>query len=579
VVISAASRAGSADTRDRADEIDPANLTKRQRGRHRVTCFNVLIDHLSHPNTVSVADALKTPVLRRGVPEVLAHAAGLDNEIRWVHASEVSNIASLLRGGELLLSTGMGLDRAAAGQDRLVRELAERQIAALVIELGSSLEAVPKGLVRAAERHGLCLIALNREVRFVEVTETIHRMLIDQGGDLLRGAEQLHRRFTALMLGGAGVTEVLSELARFVGNPVYLERSGHGLAYHARYEGDDETALGAWAAFSRGLATAPAATAERVPLGGEESWGRLVVLALDRPLDGQTQVAVERAVGLIALALMRREEEDHLSTRQSGDFLIGLTGSRAGESEVAGRAGELGFAGDWERLLPLAATGGERGGDSQRDPAWVAVKRDLREALERRRIPAVLGDGEDGELLFVLGLRRAADRERLAETVAGMLREAVARRLGEAAPPTVAVAGAAAGWREAGQGLRAAVAALVAAGHEQPRPWHDITEPSPDRLLYSLRDSDDLREFTDQRLGPLIEADRRGRGDLVRTLATLCDYAGRRAETAAALGVKRQTLYHRLNRIESITGRDLSDGDVLLSFHLALRARRFLELP
>lgn len=540
--------------------------------------FNGSIDYLSQATTVSVGDALKTPVLRRGVPEVLAHEAGLGNEIRWVHASEVSNIASLLRGGELLLSTGMGLDRATAGQDRLVRELAERQIAALAIELGSSLRAVPKGLVRAAERHDLCLIALNREVRFVEVTETIHRMLIDQGGDLLRGADQLHRRFTALMLGGAGVTEVLSELARFVGNPVYLERSGHGLAYHARYEGDDETALGAWAAFSRGLATAPAAIEERVPLGGEESWGRLVVLGLDGSLDGQTQVAVERAVGLIALALMRREEEDQLSTRQSGDFLIGLTRTGAGESELAGRAGELGFAGDWERLLPLAVAGGDPAG-GRRDVAWVAVKRDLRQALERQSVPAVLGDGGNGELLVVVGLRRAEDRGRLAETIAEMLREALARRIGEAAPPTVVVAGAAAGWRVAGQGIRAAIDSLEAAAHEESRLWHDITEPSPDRLLYSLRDSGDLRGFTERRLGPLIEADRRGRGDLVGTLAALCDNAGRRAETARALNVKRQTLYHRLGRIESITGSDLSDGEVLLSFHVALRARRFLELP
>jgi PucR family transcriptional regulator, purine catabolism regulatory protein len=526
-----------------------------------------------------VGDALKTPVLRRGVPEVLAYEAGLANEIRWVHASEVSNIASLLRGGELLLTTGMGLDRGAAGQDRLVRELAARAIAALVIELGSSLQAVPRGLVRAADRHGLCLITLNREVRFVEVTEAIHRMLIDQGGDLLRGADQLHRRFTALMLGGAGVTEVLSELARFVGNPVYLERSGHGLAYHARYEGDDETALGAWAAFSRGLATAPAATEERVPLGGEESWGRLVVLALDRPLEGQTQVAVERAVGLIALALMRREEEEHLSTQQRGDFLMGLTSTRAGESEVAGRAAELGFPVDWEQLLALAASGDEPGAATQRDVAWVAVKRDLRQVLERERIPAILGDGDAGELLFVVGLRRAADRDRLAGTVAQMLREAWARRLDDAAPPTIAVADAVGGWREAGLGLHAAITSLEAAGHEEPRPWHDITKPSPDRLLYSLRGSRGLREFTEQRLRPLIEADRRGRGDLVTTLATLCDNAGRRAETAEALHVKRQTLYHRLNRIEAIAGSDLADGDVLLSFHVALRARRFLDLP
>jgi purine catabolism regulator len=514
-------------------------------------------------------------VLRRAVPEVLSHEAGLDREIRWVHASEVLNIASLLQGGELLLTTGMGLAEGPAAQRRLVKDLADRRIAALAIEVGSTLREVPPGLVRAAEESGLCLIALNREVRFIEVTETIHRLLIDQGGEMLRDADQLHRRFTALMLGGAGVPEILAELARFVGNPVFLERSGHGLAFHAPYTGDDQTALGAWNAFSRGLATAPAGIEERVPLGGEESWGRLITLALDGPLRTQDRVAVERAVGLIALALMRREEEEGLGTRERGNFLAGLTRSRAAEPEIAARALELGFEGSWESLLPVAAAA--PGAGARDDPAWVAVKRDLQQGLERAGLPALIGDGEGREILIVVGLRRSADRTRIADLLGEMLAEAAARRLGEASDPTLCAAASTPRWVDVGAGLTAATSALDAAAHEEPRPWHDISVPSPDRLLFALRGSADLRTFAEERLRPLLEADRRGRGNLVETLGALCDNAGRKLETAEELGVKRQTLYHRLGRIEELTGSDLTDGDVLLSFHIALRARRFLE--
>lgn len=524
-----------------------------------------------------VRDALALPVLRRAVPEVLAHESGLDHEIRWVHASEVPNIASLLKGGELLLTTGMGLGDGPAAHRRLAQELADRRIAALVIELGSSLRAVPNSIVRAAEDTGLCLIALHREIRFVEVTETIHGLLIDQGGAMLRDADQLHRRFTALMLGGAGVPEILAELARFVRNPVFLERSGRGLAFHAPYSGDDETALGAWAAFSRGLATAPSGLEERVPLGGDESWGRVVTLALDGPLRTQDRVAVERAVGLIALALMRSEEEEQLGTRERGNFLAGLTRSRAAESEIASRALELGFSQGWEALLPLAAAVADVARRVHDDPAWVAMKRDLQQKLEREGLPAIVGDGEASEILVVVGLRRATDRPRIATRVGQILQEAAARRFGDVPNPTLCVAAAASGWVEVGDGLAAAAAALEAAAHEAPGLWHDITVPSPDRLLFGLRNSGDLRQFTEERLRPLVEADRHGRGDLVETLSTFCDSGGRKLETAERLGVKRQTLYHRLNRIEAMTGCDLSDGAVILSFHIALRARRFLE--
>ena len=192
---------------------------------------------------ITLRQVLALPSVQRAIPEVLAGADSLDREIRWVHSAEVANIASLLKGQELLLTTGMGIGRSPAEQRRFVAELAERGVAALALELGTTMAEVPPALTTAAERQGLCLIAFHREVRFVEITEAVHREIVDQGGELLRRGEALHRRFTDLLLQGATVPDVLTELSRFVANPVVLERSGHGVAYHARHQADDATVL------------------------------------------------------------------------------------------------------------------------------------------------------------------------------------------------------------------------------------------------------------------------------------------------------------------------------------------------
>lgn len=536
---------------------------------------------------------LAEPVVRRAEPEVLAGEAGLRNEVRWVHASEVPNIAAMLRGGELLLSTGMGIGAGAREQRRFVAELAERGIAAIAIELGTAMPAVPAALVEAAEDEGLCLIALHREVRFVEITEVVHRELVDQGGELLRRGEELHKRFTALMLGGAHVPDILRELSAFIRNPVILERSGQGVAYHARYAADDETVLGAWGSYQRNLAAAPEAISERVPMGRGESWGRLVALAVDSPLEAQDRVAVERAVGLIALAMMRESEEEGLAARRRGDFLAGLAGTRAGGREIAARAAELGFSPRGEALLPVAMALPARPAGEVGDPAWDALRSDLAEELERRAIPTIAGAGEHGESLFVLAITGAAERRRIADLLTEIAADAASRRLGEGGPrvagdaagrragaeaPTIAVGAACAGWPEVGEALAAAVDALPAAATLEPRPWHDVTVPSTYRLLFGLRDDADLRAFAEQRLRPLIERDRRSRGNLLATLAAYCDNCGRKADTAAQLRIKRQTLYHRLHRIEDALGADLDDGETRLSLHLALRADRYLDL-
>jgi hypothetical protein len=60
------------------------------------------------------------------------------------------------------------------------------------------------------------------------------------------------------------------------------------------------------------------------------------------------------------------------------------------------------------------------------------------------------------------------------------------------------------------------------------------------------------------------------RPDLAATAIAYLDHAGNVARAAAELGIHRQTLYYRLQRIEELTGLDLADGRDRLRLHLAL---------
>jgi hypothetical protein len=65
---------------------------------------------------------------------------------------------------------------------------------------------------------------------------------------------------------------------------------------------------------------------------------------------------------------------------------------------------------------------------------------------------------------------------------------------------------------------------------------------------------------------------------LVATLEAYLDRAGDARATAAALFIHRTSLYHRLRRIEAITGASLRDGDDRLELHIGLRIRRLRGL-
>ena len=181
----------------------------------------------------TVADALALPVIRQGRPRVAAGSTGLDRPVRWVHVAEIADIAHLLRGGELVLTTGIALPDDSAALTRYVDELAETGVAGLVVELVRHWsEALPEALVAAAERHGMPLVTLSRETRFVTVTEAVVGLIVDAQVAELRAAEQVHETFTALTVAGAEPAEVLREVARASGLPVVLETLAHDvLAY------------------------------------------------------------------------------------------------------------------------------------------------------------------------------------------------------------------------------------------------------------------------------------------------------------------------------------------------------------
>ncbi|TMQ89000.1 PucR family transcriptional regulator [Actinomadura soli] len=67
--------------------------------------------------------------------------------------------------------------------------------------------------------------------------------------------------------------------------------------------------------------------------------------------------------------------------------------------------------------------------------------------------------------------------------------------------------------------------------------------------------------------------------DLTETARTYLDLAGNVQKTAQALNIHRQTLYHRLRRIEELTSLTLTNGQDRLTLHLALTLSPHLDQP
>src|SRR5260370_1683141 len=322
----------------------------------------------------TVAEILALDPLRRGAPRVVAAADRLDAPVRWVHVIELAEAAHLLRGGELVLSTGIALPDDPAGLTRYVADLASVGVSALAVELGSRYaRSLPGALVSAAAGHRLPLIVLQRKTHFIEITEAVHARIIDAQLEELRASERLHQVFTDLAVSGAPADETVRQAATLSGCPVILENVAHQVLACEPAGEDTARLLAGFAARSRAVAPPGRtgydhASGWLVTVVGArgEDWGRLI-MARDRAPEPRDVTLVERAATTLALGRLLDHERESLE-RQAHRTILGafLGHGYAGPAEAEAPARALGVPVTGRRLrcvaIPLAPPAAPRSG-------------------------------------------------------------------------------------------------------------------------------------------------------------------------------------------------------------------------
>jgi len=528
---------------------------------------------------LTVADVLELGVVRRGLPEVVAGGAALGRELRWAHVIELPDPSDLLKGGELVLTTGMGAgDRPA----EWIGSLIGQGVAGVAVELGHSWrERVPPAVVSACAAGEVPLIAFRRAVRFVEITEAVHAAVLHRQFELLRRGEEIHRRFNELILAGRGVPEIMAELAGAIARPVVLEDAAGELVYYVSHPpraGDDVT-LSAWADVHRAEARGEAAEGAMgvdVRLM-DSSWGRLIALAIDDPLDDFDRAAVDRAAIAVAIDLLGQQHEEHLRARSRGAFLSDLADDRVEEADARRRAEALGFGPPrpgHAQLLPVAAAWRGARVRPRSSESWTRLSGELRTALGSTGLGVLIGP-RDVDLLVLLGLGGRVYDAALAEHIAGLFHGALERRGLGPDDAALAIGAPVDDWRAAGPGLRRVRRSAGAAAGLPVRRWYDARRPGVTDLLHDLRDAPEVDAFVEEQLGPLLRDGSARTRVLLETLEAYLTAGGRKAQAARALHLERQSLYLRLRRIEEVLGVSLDDEDAVLGLHLAVRALRF----
>ena len=507
---------------------------------------------------LTVVDLLRTPGLD---VRPLAGTVATANPIRWVHVSELEDPTPWLKGGELLLTTGMGVGKTAARQRAYIRRLSGAKLAGLGFGTGFTFRTVPKALLDAANAAGFPVFEVPYAVPFIAITEVVFTRLVAEQYDLLSRSLEAEHTLTKAVLDGHGTRGIVTALSRATSGWAVLFDL-HGSLVAAEPASAETFVPRLWSELqtprAEGLRFGLSVVdfGQHIALQPVTAQGRVEAFLAVGKRDALTQfdrIVSSHALAVLALELSKVRAISETERRLKGDVLDKVLSGELREEQAEQALHRLGFQPD-RAVTAVTFSGG--------DPDALAPF--VEEALAQQGIGAFLAAPRDEVVLALVQPARAG--------FVAELRDGVAARSGTA---VAAGAGSLVPIEELDRTLRESRYALQVCRTEG-RPHAEFEDLGTYQLLLSLQDPDALRTFADSVLASIDRYDRAQNGELLASLRAFLERNARWEAAATDLLVHRHTLRYRMRKVEELTGRRLSSARDRMEFFLAIRARDLL---
>lgn len=531
--------------------------------------------------STTVRTVLHSAPIQAGDPDVVAGAAGLDRAVRWVHVSDVREVMGILTGEELVLSTGLPIGASPEDAGQYLEDLVAAGASGLVVELSVRLPRLPPTLIAAAERHDFPVIALQSRIRFVSVTEHVHRDIVSAQYDDLQRAQRVHETFTSLSLEGASALAIIKAASAIGQVSVVLEDLSRHVLAHAGVQETDAELLRDWQRRSRLASVRP-----ETDLTGEEGWLATPVglqgqvwarLVIPRPGTEPERLTmlVERAAQ--ALQIGRMVEQDRLGVEfqaQSGLLQDLLRGGIDRESDAEARAHALGLE-PGRSYVPIVV---HRPVITQSDPVQAqrlarALVEAVSTAVRSAKVSALVGLMDPGAVGVLLAIPAGREPDAVIARLAGTILAPPGQDAGHT-EPWIGVDDGAKTILACGAGLRRAqqVATVARTARGPRRPFYRHADVRLPGLMALLREDPRVQAFAESELQRVLVHDASHGGDSLELLRKFLAAGGNKTTLARDLGRSRPAVYKQLDRLERLLGVPLDDAASRTSLSVALLA-------
>lgn len=500
--------------------------------------------------------------------ELLAGAAGLDSEVRWVHVSDVADPTPWLKGGEFLLTTAVRLG-STESMVEYVEKLHAHGVAGIGFGIGEESwmhSSIPSEMLEVSDRLELPLIEIPFDTPFIVIAEWV---AAQQAAERFRETQLAYRaqqQLTQLALASDAIGGLVHRLAEFVGGwASVIASNGRVLEAFPAVASRRSEAFTADLERVRETGTAVSVSdggGEHVsihPLGEPGRIRGMLLLGQPRSPDTSERMIAAGAVSLLSFILEQR---------------MSLSPQRMAAADLLGET-LLDTSVPHERFSHAAAGLGLSPG------AALTLARIWVPEVAPETVARVIHDVFSPRSSTSVTVRdRSVPGTYTVITESGVASEQEFSRLGERFEGSPVHVGISEVMRLSRLHLaynQASLALWYAQRNEGERIVRFSDLRYYDRII-GLAPPGAVSTFAAAVLSPLETLEEGNRsGELIETLRAFLSHHGRWDPAARQLGIHRQTLIKRIGRIERHLDVDLDSADIRMGLWFALSARDTLR--
>ena len=535
---------------------------------------------------IPIAKVLDRPLFKYA--KVVAGHTGLDRQVKWAHVLEVHDFESLINGGELILTTGVGLQLDLPTQLKYVTRLIEKEVACICIELGPYFNEIPAEIIDLANKHHFPIIIFEKTVKFVDITQDLHTLIINQHHHMLSQLDTLSRKFIDLSLSPNGILKILQEMHTFfrqgvifIGDlqksyyyPSEMKEVEKKLEYQlTRTPVDSQTDEYTVIAASRSFAC--------MPIRGLGQLLGFICLEFTPPprTADMTFLLLDRAALAIAQVLLRSRTIAERKQKSEGEFVRNLLNGRPVDQDEINAFLPTPSSNMYYRIITIDVN--ESVADIDEDD-WeeIRIQRSMTlRALCNRNgfFPAV--SSMKNQIILIASYLSATEYVKSTDRFIQLLHQIESLENNDYLDGSRCQFGISSVYQQINN---------VQLAYEESRKVLSLHKMNLIqtyfyeklgiyRLLSKLNSTEQLQTFVDDYLSPVIAYDKEMDSELLNTLRIYLECGGSKKETAERLFIVRQTLYHRLEKLETIIGSDFMEPTNRLAIEVAIHAQRYMQ--